>query len=219
VSVVDNGVDMSYFKPSAVERNPSQILFLGSLDWRPNLDGVTQLLDLVFPRVLSQHPAAELVIVGRKPPAWLVDRVGESKNVQLHADVADVRPFMHRAGVMAVPLRIGGGSRLKIIEAVACRLPVVSTRVGAEGLCFVPDEHIVEVDSISHMADALIRSIGTPRRHVEMADRAYAVAVARYDWDGLADKLDQVWMECGGGGGLQTANHEGEHGRLQTCPT
>jgi len=219
VSVVENGVDVSYFKPANVERNPNQILFLGSLDWRPNLDGVTQMLDTIFPRVLSRHPSAELVIVGRKPPAWLVDRAREGQNVQLHADVADVRPFMHRAGVMAVPLRIGGGSRLKIIEAAACRLPVVSTIVGAEGLCFAPDKHIVEVGSVDDMADALIHSIDNPERHSEMAARAYHVAVEQYDWDVLADKLDEVWTECAGGAPVRMANQAEKHGKLETCAT
>ncbi|MBC8876211.1 MAG: glycosyltransferase [Planctomycetes bacterium] len=219
VSVVENGVDVSYFKPIDMERNPNQILFLGSLDWRPNLDGITQMLDRIFPRVLSRHPSAGLVIVGRKPPAWLVDRAGESQNVRLHADVADVRPFMHCAGVMAVPLRIGGGSRLKIIEAAACGLPVVSTKVGAEGLCFAPGEHIVEVESVDDMADALIHSIGNPQQHLEMADRAYQVVVEQYDWDVLADKLDHVWMKCVGGASLQPANQAEELERLQTCAT
>jgi glycosyltransferase involved in cell wall biosynthesis len=215
VSVVENGVDVSYFKPADVDRNPNQILFLGSLDWRPNLDGITQMLDRVFPRVLSQHPSAELVIVGRKPPSWLVDRVRASQNVQLHADVPDVRPFMHHAGVMAVPLRIGGGSRLKIIEAAACRLPVASTRVGAEGLCFAPDKHFVEVEMVDDMAEALIHCQASPGPLVDMANRAHQVAVEQYDWDVLADKLDRVWMECGRG----TASCADGHGKLQTCAT
>src|SRR6185436_17999070 len=101
---------------------------------RPNLDAVQVLLDQIFPAVLAQHPNAILDIVGRNPPKGLAERVRAVPGARLHADVPDVRPFLAECGVMAVPLRIGGGSRLKILEALACGLPVISTRVGAEGL-------------------------------------------------------------------------------------
>ena len=135
VDVVENGVDTAYFRPEAARRRPGRRLFLGSLDWRPNLDGVARLLDDVFPAVQAAEPDAMLDLVGRNPPAWLRRRAAESPGVALHADVPDVRPFLAECALMVVPLRIGGGSRLKILEALAAGVPVVSTRVGAEGLC------------------------------------------------------------------------------------
>ena len=117
VDVVDNGVDAAYFQPNGAARDLRRLLFLGSLDWRPNLDAVALLLDRIFPGVLAAEPSARLVIVGRKPPPWLVERVRACRGVELHADVPDVRPFLARCGLMVVPLRIGGGSRLKILRA------------------------------------------------------------------------------------------------------
>src|SRR5262249_26827344 len=111
VDVVDNGIDRAYFEQVRGERDPTRILFLGALDWRPNLDAVGLLLDKIFPRVHTLEPSAKLVIVGRHPPASLIERARQMPGVELHADVADVRPYLGSSGVMAVPLRIGGGSR------------------------------------------------------------------------------------------------------------
>ena len=132
VEVVENGVDVEFFKPQRdVERDPARLLFLGSLDWRPNLDAITLLLDDIFPKVRAAQPAATLSIVGRRPPDWLKTRAANMAGVRVFADVPDVRPFLATAGMLVVPLRIGGGSRLKILEALAAGTPVVSTRRSA----------------------------------------------------------------------------------------
>jgi glycosyltransferase involved in cell wall biosynthesis len=159
VDVVDNGVDAAYFRPTDVARDPRQVLFLGSLDWRPNLDAVGLLLEQIFPAVRAQEPAARLCLVGRHPPAVLRRRVANCAGVTLHADVDDVRPYLTGSGVLAVPLRIGGGSRLKILEALACGLPVVSTRVGAEGLDLEANKHLTVVPDIADMAAALVECL------------------------------------------------------------
>jgi glycosyltransferase involved in cell wall biosynthesis len=181
VEVVDNGVDTAYFQPNGDDRDPMRLLFLGSLDWRPNLDAVLLLLDRVFPRVLAQEPSARLAIVGRKPPKWLAERVRTCRGVELHADVPDVRPFLTRCGLMVVPLRIASGSRLKILEALAAECPVISTRVGAEGLCVAPGEHFVQVETADEMAAALVEHITNPRHgpaRTRSGDQAVRLASA-----------------------------------------
>lgn len=195
VDVVDNGVDTRYFCPAGTPRNPRRILFVGSLDWRPNLDAVLLLLDLIFPAVQACEPAARLSLVGRNPPAWLRRRVADQPGVELHATVPDVRPYLAEAGILAVPLRIGGGSRLKILEALASGLPVVSTRVGAEGLELVPGEHVTVVERPEQMAEALLATMRNPQAAVAQAEAGRQVVLQRYDWDGLADRLEQVWLK------------------------
>ncbi|MGO9919385.1 MAG: glycosyltransferase [Isosphaeraceae bacterium] len=115
--------------------------------------------------------------------------------VELHADVPDVRPFLATSGVMVVPLRIGGGSRLKILEAMAAGLPVISTRVGAEGLDLTAGEHYI-VAQPEGMADALLAAIQDPRPARAMAQRSRSFVLNRYDWDTLADQLERVWFAC-----------------------
>src|SRR5262249_19892488 len=117
--VVENGVDGDYFRPQRdAERDPGRLLFLGSLDWRSNLDAVVHLLDRVFRAVREKVPAASLSLVGRRPPDWLKQRVANTPGVRIFPDVPDVRPFLATCGMLVVPLRVGGGSRLKILEAL-----------------------------------------------------------------------------------------------------
>jgi glycosyltransferase involved in cell wall biosynthesis len=196
VDVVDNGIDRAYYATVRPDRDPNRILLLGALDWRPNLDAMNVLLDRIFPEVRARHPAARLWVVGRNPPAGLAQRVAAMPGTELHADVADVRPYLARSGVMAVPLRIGGGSRLKILEALACGLPVVSTRVGAEGLTLRPERDLVVVEGVEGMAEGLLRCLRDPGPAQEMARVGRAAVLERYDWDGLALKLEQVWEKC-----------------------
>lgn len=198
ISVVDNGVDTEYFRPMGGPRDASCILFLGSLDWRPNLDAVDVLLSQVYPAVRAVVPEARLWIVGRKPPDSLRRRIFTLPGVELHADVADVRPFLAAAGVMAVPLRIGGGSRLKILEALCSGTPVVSTRIGAEGLCLEPGRHLTVVEAVEDMAEALTTALHDANAARVQAQAGQREVVSRYDWDVLADRLEAVWLKCVG---------------------
>ncbi|HEX2972828.1 MAG TPA: glycosyltransferase family 4 protein [Tepidisphaeraceae bacterium] len=196
VAVVENGIDKNYFAAATGTREPHTILFLGSLDWRPNLDAAALLLDQIFPEVRRQVPTAQLCIVGRNPSQSLIERVRQSPQVQLHADVNDVRPYLAQSAVMAVPLRIGGGSRLKILEALACGLPVVSTAVGAEGLVLAPGRHLVVVESTEQMAESLVQCLCDPARAQALAEQGRQLVLEHYDWDPLADQLERVWQEC-----------------------
>jgi len=159
---------------------------------------VRQLLDSIFPQVRAQEPAAKLLLVGRNPPDWLAERVRTCPGVELHGSVPDVRPFMARAGVLAVPLRIGGGSRLKILEALASGLPVVSTRIGAEGLELTANRHLDVVGDCDGMAASLLAAIREPDRMRSMTTDGRSAVLARYDWDALAQRLDAVWLAAAG---------------------
>jgi glycosyltransferase involved in cell wall biosynthesis len=191
VEVVENGVDTDFFIPNpTVQREPATILFLGSLDWRPNLDGVTQLLDEIFPAVRQAIPEARLLLVGRKPPDWLRERCTKEAGVELHSDVPDVRPFLWRSSLLAVPLRIGGGSRLKILEALASGTPVVSTRIGAEGLELRDGEHLRISDRLS--VD-LISALRQPEELAVLTQSGRARVLQQYGWKRLAEKLKAIW--------------------------
>jgi glycosyltransferase involved in cell wall biosynthesis len=194
--VVENGVDTAFFRPLGEGREPAHLLFLGSLDWRPNLDAVNLLLSDIFPAVRAAEPTAHLSLVGRHPPDWLAQEVQYRPGVSLHGDVTDVRPFLARCGQLVVPLRIGGGSRLKILEALACETPVVSTRIGAEGLHLESGHHLDVVERVEDMASAILRGIRNPAAIQAQARLGRRVVLERYDWDGLADKLEQIWLSC-----------------------
>jgi glycosyltransferase involved in cell wall biosynthesis len=160
---------------------------------------VGQLLDDVFPAVRAAEPDATLDLVGRNPPAWLRQRVAQSSGVFLHADVPDVRPFLATCALMVVPLRIGGGSRLKILEALAAGVPVVSTRVGAEGLSLEAGRDLTVTRAMDDLAPALVAALRSPERMSRQAAAGRERVLARYDWDTLADEMERVWLECTAG--------------------
>lgn len=200
VDVVDNGVDLKTY--SAIDRaaDPNEVLFLGSLDWRPNQDAIKVLLDDIFPKLLAVRPAAKLSIVGRNPPAWMtaaVQRVSAGQSdpsIQLHANVPDVFPYLARAGMMAVPLRIGGGSRLKIIEALAARVPVVASAVAAEGLDLTPDRDFALADNADAMVQSICHWIDDPDAAARSAAAGHDSTVRHYGWDRLACRLETSWI-------------------------
>lgn len=194
VAVVENGVDTEFFRPQRdVERDPSRLLFLGSLDWRPNQDGVNLLLNEIFPRVRREVPNATLALVGRHPPEWLRVQAAATPGVRLHANVPDVRPFLATCGMLVVPLRIGGGSRLKILEALASGTPVVSTRIGAEGLKLTHGRDLHIADGSEELAAAIVRGIRHPYELEDAAENGRRVVLQQYDWNQLAEKMDEVW--------------------------
>lgn len=194
VEVVENGVDIEYFKPQRdVDRDPAKLLFLGSLDWRPNLDAVSLLIDDIFPKVQAANPAATLAIVGRRPPEWLTSRVAAMPGVRVFADVPDVRPFLATCGMLVVPLRIGGGSRLKILEALATDTPVISTRIGAEGLQLTPERDLIVTETPGEMNTAILNAIRSTDELQETAEHGRRQVLNRYSWDLLANRLADVW--------------------------
>lgn len=199
VTVVPNGVDAATFAPQPdAAPEPATALFTGSLDWRPNQDAVTWYLEAVHPRVLERRPDARFVVVGRHPPAWLVERVGRAPGARLHGSVPDVRPYVARATVNVVPLRVGGGSRLKIPEALAMGRPVVSTTVGAEGLDLA--EGLVLADAPATLAEAVLEAFARPQAAEARAGVGRALVLARYEWGAIAPVQRALWERVAAGG-------------------
>jgi glycosyltransferase involved in cell wall biosynthesis len=193
VEVVDNGVDVASHENLPRTPEPHTVLYVGSLDSRPNQDAAVALLREVLPPLRVKHPDARLLLVGRAPPPWLTQECQRTPGAELHADVPDVRPFLSRSSVQAVALRVGGGSRLKILEAFAAGLPVVSTRVGAEGIHATDGRELLLVDHPGELVAAIDRLWADPEATQQRADAAKHLARERYDWSFLAGKLEQVW--------------------------
>ena len=199
MAVVDNGVDTAFFAPDPrTGRDPYRMVFVGSLDWRPNLDAVRLLIEEIFPQVRKQEPRTTLDLVGRRPSSWLREQAACVAGVTLYADVADVRPFLHRAGMMVVPLRIGGGSRLKILEALATGLPVISTSIGAEGLRLHASVDLQIADGQEAMVNGIVEWMNDFPSAVESGMSGRQVILENYGWDGLALQLEAIWLRTAG---------------------
>jgi glycosyltransferase involved in cell wall biosynthesis len=192
VSVVPNGVDAEAFRPDpGVAPDPDESVFVGSLDWRPNQDAVGWWLDEIWPTIRERRPSATFTVVGRRPPAWLEKRVGAAPGARLFGSVPDVRPHVRRAAVSVVPLRVGGGSRLKICEALALERPVVSTTVGAEGLDV--GDGVVLADSPSAFAEAVLRALADPAAARERAWRGRERVLRTHEWGAIAPLQAAAW--------------------------
>ena len=161
VCVIPTGVDLEYFTyspvaPLAAGAAPT-VVFTGSMDWMANIDGIEYFMDQVWPRVARARPDAKFVVVGRNPPATLVERAaGRKLNWAFTGFVDDVRPYVRAAHAYVIPLRVGGGTRIKVYEAMALGCPVVSTRIGVEGLPVEHARQYLAADAPGDMAAALL---------------------------------------------------------------
>ncbi|HEX5473905.1 MAG TPA: glycosyltransferase [Vicinamibacterales bacterium] len=187
--VVPTGVDTSFFDASAVPADGPALVFTGSMDWLPNEDAMRWFCRDVLPRIRADVPGTTLTIVGRAPtPA--VRRLAEEPGVTVTGRVDDVRPYMAAGAAYVVPLRIGGGTRLKIFEAMAMGKAVVSTTVGAEGLPVRSGEHLLVADDADAFASAVVRLLRHPEERQALGAAARAFVVAGYDWEVVAAELE-----------------------------
>ena len=187
VSDVPTGVDIEYFTPSGtIQRRAHEIVFTGSMDWMPNDDAMTWFANDILPLVRSKLPDVHTTVVGRSPSARL-KALATERGIEITGRVPDVRPYLERAGVFIVPMRVGGGTRLKIFEAMSMGLPVVSTSIGAEGLPVDNDETAVLRDDPESFANAIVSLLQQEEERRRIGEAGQRVVRERFGWAGVAD--------------------------------
>jgi polysaccharide biosynthesis protein PslH len=193
VTDVPTGVDTDYFvrQPSVV-RTPGSMVFTGSMDWMPNEDGIVWFVDSILPRIQRAMPAASLTIVGRNPTPRVQALDAPASGVTVTGSVPDVRPYLASHQLFVVPLRVGGGTRLKIYEGMTMGLPTVSTTIGAEGLPVRDGEHLVLADDPEAFARECVALLGDPVRAAAMGDAADAYVRQHFGWDGVARRFAEL---------------------------
>lgn len=188
--VVPNVVDIERISPRDLSLGSSNsMLFQGGMDWYPNRDAVECFVHNILSRVRSQCPGARLVVAGRNPPAEFLDRFRADPLIEFTGTVPDMLPYLSAARVVVVPLRMGGGTRIKILEACAAGKPVVSTRIGAEGLNLEPEREIILADDPDQFANSVIEILQNPMRAESLGKAARAAVVDRYGMSALQDSL------------------------------
>jgi glycosyltransferase involved in cell wall biosynthesis len=161
ITVIPTGVDVNYFHPMPLQESQSSLVFTGSMDWLPNEDAILYFVDAILPLIKRQCPDVSLEVVGRSPSRKLQAALAKSeKNLRLTGWVEDIRPFIARGSICIVPLRIGGGTRLKIFEGMAMSKAVASTSIGAEGLPVQAGENLLLADTPQEFADSVISLLG-----------------------------------------------------------
>jgi sugar transferase (PEP-CTERM/EpsH1 system associated) len=192
ISVIPTGVDVQYFQPSSARADPNSLVFTGSMDWLPNEDAVFYFVEQILPRIRSHVAKAKLVVVGRRPSQRLHALADRSEAVQITGEVADIRPYVQSASVYVVPLRVGGGTRLKIFEAMAMGKAVVSTSVGAEGLPVQHNDNIILANGAEEFARSVVELLRDSARRYELGHAARQLVEQNYSWSSASAQFDAV---------------------------
>ena len=190
IFVIENGVDTAFYSDlgTSDESPARRIVFVGSMDYHANIDGAIDFAREVWPRLHERQPELVFTIVGRDPAPEVRD-LAQLPGIAVTGSVADVRPFYREAIAAVVPLKVGGGSRLKILEAMAAGVPVVSTTLGAEGLEVQCDENILIADTKEQLVDAISSVAENEARRNDLSTAGRALVASRYDWSSLGASL------------------------------
>lgn len=202
VFTIPPAVDTDYFRPADEPPLPDSIVFAGAMDWLPNEDAVVFFVEHALPLITARRPAVRFTVVGRNPSPRLLRRLRNRDNVTITGPVSDVRPHVRRQAVCVVPLRIGGGTRIKIFEAMAMGKAIVSTSVGVEGLPVSHGKHLLIADTPTEFADAVVALLQDPALRARLEHSARALVAEGYSWSRAAAAFQAAceavagWPSC-----------------------
>lgn len=193
--VVPNGVDTSFFTPSGTtDVEPYSLVFTGMMAYTPNNDGILWFLDEIFPRIREEIPQAKIYIVGKRPTAELKRRA--SDRVVVTGFVDDVRPYVWKSNVFVVPLRMGSGTRLKVVEALSMKKPVVSTGIGCEGIEVENGKSILINDEPEAFARSVVRLLEERQLRTHLVEHGYELVNKKYDWSVVGNRMLEAYEDC-----------------------
>jgi glycosyltransferase involved in cell wall biosynthesis len=196
VAAVPTGVNLAYFAPPAQlpprPANAADLVFVGSMDWMPNVDGVDYFVKSILPLIRQRKPDCSVVVVGRDPSPATLALADADPRFFVTGTVPDVRPYLWHAKASIVPLRIGGGTRLKVYESMAAGVPVISTTIGAEGLVYHAPHDIRIADEPKAFADQCIELLDQPATRSEIAREALKLVTENFSSESVAKKFEEL---------------------------
>jgi glycosyltransferase involved in cell wall biosynthesis len=190
-AVVPNAVDVEWFQPCLASPNGDRqtVMFFGINDYYPNTDAILFFIREVWPRLMSKHPELRLKIVGPRPTREIVAQ--RSSRIEIAGAVDDVRPHLAQAAAVIVPLRLGGGTRFKVLEALAMGRPVISTTIGAEGIEVEHGRHLLLADDPAEFAAAVTRVVGDAALAARLGETGRTLVNEKYSWTASARRLER----------------------------
>jgi glycosyltransferase involved in cell wall biosynthesis len=198
VSVWPNAIDLLYYDPSVMARAGEDLglgrcfptlIFVGFMAYGPNHDAAVLLINEILPRIRLQYPRVRTFIVGKSPREELVSLAKTEANVFVTGTVSDVRPYLALSDLAVVPLAVGGGTRLKLLEAFASRVAVVSTTKGAEGIATLGSPEVAIADTTDDMVREILALLDDQGRRLEQVNRAYELVESNFSWQALIRRL------------------------------
>jgi glycosyltransferase involved in cell wall biosynthesis len=197
VTAIPTGVDLEYFAPR--EQAPvADLVFVGSMDWLPNIDGMAYFTSEILPLIRRRRPECSVAVVGRDPVPPVREMAARDRLLTVTGTVPDVRPYLWGAKASIVPLRIGGGTRLKIYESMAARIPVVSTTIGAEGLEVQPGENIYLADTPEAFAERCLELLDSASERERLSSAGWRLVAERFSWEQVASQFEAILNEARG---------------------
>ena len=194
IEIVPNGVDLEYFRPREDEVRWNRIVYVGSMDWYPNEDAVLYFHEHIWPIIRGEIPEAEFYVVGQYPSPR-VKALDSMNGVYVTGLVDDIRPYVASAAVFIVPLRIGGGTRLKILEALAMGKAVISSSIGCEGLDLTDGEDLIIADGPEEFAGWVIRLMRDEAERERLARSGRRKVVDHFGWDRMAEEMLRIYTD------------------------
>ncbi len=191
------GVDTDYFTPVQLASASEELLMFGTMSWPPNADAVTYFSSAIYPLIKQKVPGVRLTVVGANPPPEINALSARDPSIDVTGYVDDIRVYAKRASVFVVPLRIGSGMRVKIVNAMALGLPIVTTSIGCEGVSLKPGEHALVADTPEEFADAVVHLLLNYQDRLRLGCTARAFVEEFYSWPPILDRLDQVLSRVG----------------------
>lgn len=193
--VVANGVDTQYFTPRA-DPGGKTLLFCGGLDWYPNGEAMAYFFGEIWPRLTAQQPDVRVTIVGRKPPGWLTQLGDADPRIKVTGFVDDVRPYFEEAVAYICPIRSGGGTRLKILDALAMGMPLIGTTFACSGISVCDEKHVLLADTPQAFADQVIRALRDPALRAKLAEQGRDHVCKNFSWSGIGTDLHQAYRDA-----------------------
>lgn len=196
MTVIPITVDTDELTPVARQAGADHILHIGTMYWPPNIDGILWFIRQVYPRIRAERPDVTFDVVGARPPQEIVSLGGPGTGINVTGYVPDPTPLLQQAGAMVVPLRAGGGMRVKILNALAQGLPIVSTTLGCEGIDVQHGRHILIADTPDEFARATLGLLQDPRLASTLGRHGRELAQAKYDYRVACRSLDDVYRRA-----------------------
>lgn len=201
VEIIENGTDIDFFESDAsVPQDVGHLLFVGGLKWYPNRDAMDYFCESIWPELIRRHENLRFTVVGAHPPKHLIKKGYMDQRIKVTGYVDDVRVFFQRADIFVCPIRDGGGTRLKVLDAMAMGKAIVATSIGCEGIDVVPGKDVLIANSPSEFVSQITFLLSNPALKRELGNRARKLAVEKYSWSRIGTHLLKVYKNLGSAG-------------------